>query len=190
MNKTPLGSVDGAVLAGSRGRGHGLVADIVTGQGRGPREPEQQFLAAHDAAQQQHRQNDDHQADEQLCRLISLFHLFLSFLRLNGCGSPGDDLAGALLGALAALGTVLVIDLGHVPFHVDGVVFALLHAQGAADAAGGADLLDQGSLVLVPALDHHMLRFRDELDEPLGAGLHAEPAGHTLTGVHLSYTTS
>ena len=67
---------------------------------------------------------------------------------------------------------------------MDGVVPALADAEHAADAAGGADLLDLGAFVLVRALDDDLFAVGDQLDQAAGAGLGAEAAAHAFAPIH------
>ena len=91
-----------------------------------------------------------------------------------------NDLLRALLGAGAAAGTFLVIDLGNITVHVDGIELALLGAERTSDTAGLADIHDSLALVLVGALDADRSSSRNKFDQLARTGLDAGAAGGAL----------
>ena len=81
----------------------------------------------------------------------------LELLLLLGGGDRLNGVAGAGLGAHGAALALGIVDDGHVVDHMDGVELTGALAQTAADAGVGADLGNGGALVLVGAVDEHLL---------------------------------
>ena len=110
---------------------------------------------------------------------VTHFLILLSLYR-----DPGDHLHRTFFRTFSTACALVVIDHRHVIVHVDGIEGALLGAEGAADAACGADALDvlaslvagAGYLVLLPLGDHD--------DQVLGTDLGAGLAAGTLALVY------
>ena len=85
----------------------------------------------------------------------------LELLLLLRSGDGLNGVAGAGLGAHGAALALGVVDDGHVVYHVDSVELTGALAHTAADAGVGADLGDGGTLILVGAVDEHLLGIGD-----------------------------
>ena len=107
-----------------------------------------------------------------------------AWFRFRVVWSRVRGVAGAGLGAHGAALALGIVDDGHVVDHVDGVELTGALAQAAADAGVGADLGDGGALVLVGAVDEHLLGIGDLHDQLPGAGLAAGAAVGALFLVH------
>ena len=73
--------------------------------------------------------------------------------------------------------------MGQVVLHGDRSALALAGAEHTADAACGADLLHLGAFIPVGALDGDPVGLRDQLDQPLRAGLGTDAAAHAALPV-------
>ena len=97
-----------------------------------------------------------------------------------------DDAHGALLHAQLTALALGLIDVGHIVLHGDGLLGAGLGALHAANAARGAGLPGQRTLVLVLTQDHRLaLVLRDDGDHTVGADCGAGAAAGALLPVHL-----
>lgn len=97
----------------------------------------------------------------------------------------GDDLDGALFGAGAAIGALFGIDGGEEIGDGDGAGGANLGAHHAADAAGGADLADDGALIMAGAAHGDMIFDRDHADEQVRAGFGTGTAAGAQAFIHM-----
>ena len=88
--------------------------------------------------------------------------------------------------ALAAAGTLCVIDHSNVVIHMDRIELTLLGAQGTSDTTSGADFLDSRSLVVGRALYKMLCLVRNKLDQMLRTCFYAESASDTFIPVNLS----
>ena len=95
---------------------------------------------------------------------------------------------GALRLALTAAHALIVIDDGEIVDDVDRVMLAVAHAEAAADAARGALLSYNSSLLMVGADDDDAPDVREELDEVIRAGLGAKPAADAFTRIDVRYS--
>ena len=86
----------------------------------------------------------------------------------------------ALSRALAASGTLCVIDDSNVVIHMDRIEFTLLCAERTSDTACLADLLDSRSFVVGAALYEVVCLVRNKLDQVTRTSLRALTAGNAL----------
>ena len=86
----------------------------------------------------------------------------------------------ALSRALAASGTLCVIDDSNVVIHMDRIEFTLLCAERTSDTACLADLLDSRSFVVGAALYEVVCLVRNKLDQVTRTSLRALTAGNFL----------
>ena len=86
----------------------------------------------------------------------------------------------ALRRALAAAGTLCVIDHSNVVIHMDRIEFTLLCAECTSDTACLADLLDSRSFVVGAALYEVVCLVRNKLDQVTRTSLRALTAGNFL----------
>ena len=94
----------------------------------------------------------------------------------------------ALRRALAAAGTLCVIDHSNVVIHMDRIEFTLLCAERTSDTACLADLLDSRSFVVGAALYEVVCLIRNELDQVTRTSLCALTTGNALLLVDNSNT--
>lgn len=108
-----------------------------------------------------------------------------AFLSLH-VGRHVDDAHGALLHAQLAALTLILVDVGHIVLHGDGIEMTHLGTLHAADTTGGAGLAGLGALVLVLAGHHRLtLVLGDHADDVVGAGSSAGAAAGALLTIHL-----
>ena len=86
----------------------------------------------------------------------------------------------ALSRALAASGTLCVIDDSNVVIHMDRIELTLLCAERTSDTACLADLLDSRSFVVGAALYEVVCLVRNKLDQVTRTSLRALTAGNFL----------
>ena len=86
----------------------------------------------------------------------------------------------ALRRALAAAGTLCVIDHSNVVIHMDRIELTLLCAECTSDTACLADLLDSRSFVVGAALYEVVCLVRNKLDQVTRTSLRALTAGNFL----------
>ena len=86
----------------------------------------------------------------------------------------------ALRRALAAAGTLCVIDHSNVDIHMDRIELTLLCAERASDTACLTDFLDSRSLVVGAALYEVVCLVRNKLDQVTRTSLRALTAGNFL----------
>ena len=86
----------------------------------------------------------------------------------------------ALRRALAATGTLCVIDDSNVVIHMDRIELTLLCAERTSDTACLADFLDSRSLVVGAALYEVVCLVRNKLDQVTRTSLRALTAGNFL----------
>ena len=86
----------------------------------------------------------------------------------------------ALRRALAAAGTLCVIDHSNVVIHMNRIEFTLLCAERTSDTACLADLLDSRSFVVGAALYKVVCLIRNELDQVTRTSLCALTTGNAL----------
>ena len=82
--------------------------------------------------------------------------------------------------ALAAAGTLCVIDHSNVVIHMDRIEFTLLCAERTSDTACLADLLDSRSFVVGAALYEVVCLVRNKLDQVTRTSLRTLTTGNTL----------
>ena len=97
-------------------------------------------------------------------------------------------LCRALLCALAAPGTFLIIDVGHIVLHLDGSVLTLLRAEAAADTSCAADFLDGCAAVMAGTAHCVCCGIRHQFDQMPRTGCHAFAAGTALFTVYGGYS--
>ena len=111
----------------------------------------------------------------------------LSYCILN---SLLNHLNRALLCALAAVGTFLIINHCQVILHMDGVKLTLLCTQGAADTAGFTYGLHILALGMGTALYQMPCLVGNQLNQVVGTGGHALAAGNApVSYTHLTLPT-
>ena len=86
----------------------------------------------------------------------------------------------ALSRALAASGTLCVINHSNVVIHMDRIEFTLLCAERTSDTACLADLLDSRSFVVGAALYEVVCLVRNKLDQVTRTSLRTLTTGNTL----------
>ena len=86
--------------------------------------------------------------------------------------------------ALAAVGTLLVVNDSQIVLHMDGIKLTLLCTQGTSDTAGCADSLNILALVVGAALYQMLCLIRHQLNQMVRTGSHALAAGNTFLLVH------
>ena len=94
----------------------------------------------------------------------------------------------ALFGALAAAGTLVVVDDGHIVVHVDGIEFALLGAEGTSDTSGLTYAHDVLAALVAGTLYLVRLSLGHEGYDVLRAGLDAGLTAGTLVLIYNSHT--
>ena len=98
-----------------------------------------------------------------------------------------DYFYGALGGAFAAVGTLLIINDRQVIVHVDGVELALFCAQGAADAAVVAFGFYVFALIMRRTLNQMLCIIWNQFDQVVWTCSHAFAAGYAFFFVYYGY---